>query len=206
MHKPIDAPDLTITSKYGKRKYKYLGKWIEDFHTGIDLIAKPRNNEAHIIAFEDGIVTKVNKTGTQYGKACYVRVKHSNGYYTLYYHEKSHSIKVNVGDKVKRGEILGTIGCTGQATGIHLHFQIDKGTNATSINPYDYIFKDKKLIPTYTKPDATIIWYTVKKGDNLSKIAKKYGTTWEKIYKDNKYTIGSNPNKIYPNQKLKIIK
>ena len=115
-------------------------------------------------------------------------------------------VLVNVGDKVKRGEILGTIGCTGQATGIHLHFQIDKGSNATSINPYDYIFKDKELVPAYTKPDATVIWYTVKKGDNLSKIAKKYGTTWQKIYKDNKYTIGSNPNKIYPNQKLKIVK
>lgn len=203
MHKPIDAPDLTITSKYGKRKYKYLGKYIEDFHTGIDLVAKPSNANAHILAFEDGTVTKVSKTGTQYGTACYIRLKHANGWYTLYYHLKSHSINLNVGDKVKRGAILGTIGKTGQATGVHLHFQIDKGSNASAIDPYDYVFKDKTLIP---KPETTTIIYVVKKGDNLSKIAKKYGTTWQKIYNDNKYTIGSNPNKIYPNQKLKIIK
>lgn len=46
--------------------------------------------------------------------------------------------------------------------------------------------------------------YTVKKGDNLSIIAKKYNTTWQKIYSLNKETIGSNPNIIRPGQVLKI--
>ena len=46
--------------------------------------------------------------------------------------------------------------------------------------------------------------YVVKRSDNLSKIAKKYGTTWQKIYNDNKNVIGNNPNLIYPNQKLVI--
>lgn len=48
--------------------------------------------------------------------------------------------------------------------------------------------------------------YTVKKGDNLTRIAAKYGMKWEKLYGDNRSTIGSNPNKIYPGQKLNIKK
>lgn len=46
--------------------------------------------------------------------------------------------------------------------------------------------------------------YVVKRGDTLSSIAKKYNTTWQEIYEDNKDVIGSNPNMIYPNQILRI--
>ncbi|MGQ9896470.1 MAG: LysM peptidoglycan-binding domain-containing protein [Acidobacteriota bacterium] len=45
--------------------------------------------------------------------------------------------------------------------------------------------------------------YTVKSGDTLSKIAAKYGTTWQKIYEHNRDTI-SNPDLIYPGQVIKI--
>ena len=46
--------------------------------------------------------------------------------------------------------------------------------------------------------------YTVKKGDTLTSIAKKYNTTWQKIYEDNKSVIGDNPNIIKPKMKLVI--
>ena len=46
--------------------------------------------------------------------------------------------------------------------------------------------------------------YVVKKGDTLSGIASKYGTTWQNLYKKNKAVIGSNPNKIYAGQVLSI--
>lgn len=52
----------------------------------------------------------------------------------------------------------------------------------------------------------TSLTYTVKRGDTLSGIASKYGTTWQKIYNDNKSVIGSNPNVIKPSQILKIQK
>lgn len=48
------------------------------------------------------------------------------------------------------------------------------------------------------------ITYVVKPGDNLSKIAKAYNTSWQKIYEDNKDVIGKNPNLIYVGQKLII--
>ena len=48
------------------------------------------------------------------------------------------------------------------------------------------------------------ISYIVQKDDNLSKIAKKYNTTWQELYKINKDIIGSNPNLIKVGQVLKI--
>ena len=145
MEIPIKTNKIIITSKYGNRQYYYKGKLVKNFHNGIDLVPSPCNNN-EILAFADGVVTSVQKTGVQYGTGCYVRIKHNNNLYTLYYHLKTNSICVNVGDKVKKGQKLGIIGTTGVSTGIHLHFQIDKGTSKTSINPYDYLFNNKKFI------------------------------------------------------------
>ena len=174
MNYPIKANKIKCTSNYGNRTYTYQGKKISDFHRGIDLIANPNNRNEEILAFEDGVVTGVQKTGRQYGTGCYVRIKHSNGYYTLYYHLKSGSIIVNKGDKVKKGQKIGIIGTTGQSTGIHLHFQIDKGTSSSSINPYDYVFNSKEF------PGKS------SESNNQSKVKRVYlpasATSW-RVYK-----------------------
>lgn len=60
--------------------------------------------------------------------------------------------------------------------------------------------------PVYAPSAPETTSYVVKKGDNLTRIAAKYGMKWEKLYGDNRSTIGSNPNKIYPGQKLNIKK
>lgn len=152
MISPIKANALSVTSYYGKRTYTYQGKKVTDFHNGIDLIANPRNNNAEIVAVEAGTVTGVQKTGEQYGTGCYVRIRHDNGLYTLYYHLRSGSIVVNKGDHVSKGQKLGIIGTTGVSTGIHLHFQIDRGSSSTSINPYDYVFNGKNIIDGGSTP------------------------------------------------------
>ena len=171
MKVPINSENIKITSRYGNRKYYYQGKLIKDFHNGIDLVPSPCNNN-EILAFADGVVTSMQKTGRQYKAGCYVRVKHNNGLYTLYYHLKSDTICVNVGDKVKKGQKLGIIGTTGKSTGIHLHFQIDKGSSKTSINPYDYLFKDKIFIeekaqdlPKVNKPNILLMVKKTIRGD-----------------------------------------
>lgn len=68
---------------------------------------------------------------------------------------------------------------------------------------YDY-----KVIQTRVneilKSDKKTVIYTVKKNDTLSKIAKKYNTTWQKIYEDNKSVIGDNPDIIQIGMKLEI--
>ena len=154
MQVPINSLKIKITSYYGNRKYYYQGKLVKDFHNGIDLVPSPCNNN-EILAFEDGIVISVHKTGVQYGKSCYVRIKHDNGFYTLYHHLKSGSVCVNLGDKVKKGQKLGIIGTTGRSTGIHLHFQIDKGSSNTSINPFDYLFGGKNFISDSQQEDLS---------------------------------------------------
>ena len=171
MKVPINSENIKITSRYGNRKYYYQGKLIKDFHNGIDLVPSPCNNN-EILAFADGVVTSMQKTGRQYATGCYVRIKHSNGLYTLYYHLKSGTICVNVGDKVKKGQKLGIIGTTGKSTGIHLHFQIDKGSSKTSINPYDYLFNDKIFIeekvqdiPKVNKPNILLMVKKTIRGD-----------------------------------------
>ena len=171
MKVPINSENIKITSRYGNRKYYYQGKLIKDFHNGIDLVPSPCNNN-EILAFADGVVTSMQKTGRQYGIGCHARIKHSNGFYTLYYHLKSGTICVNVGDKVKKGQKLGIIGTTGKSTGKHLHFQIDKGSSKTSINPYDYLFNDKIFIeekaqdiPKVNKPNILLMVKKTIRGD-----------------------------------------
>ena len=171
MKVPINSENIKITSYYGNRQYYYKGKLIKGFHNGIDIVPSPCNNN-EILAFADGVVTSMQKTGRQYKAGCYVRIKHSNGLYTLYYHLKSGSLCVNVGDKIVKGQKLGIIGTTGKSTGIHLHFQIDKGSSKTSINPYDYLFNNKIFIeekaqdiPKVNKPNILLMVKKTIRGD-----------------------------------------
>ena len=83
------------------------------------------------------------------------------------------------------------MGSTGHATGKHLHLGIKK--NNKWVDPEEYLKCEKKEK-----------YYIVKKGDNLSKIARKHKTTWQDIYARNKKIIGDNPNLIRIGQKLII--
>ena len=174
--KPINVNKLTVTSKFGKRTIVYQGKKETSYHKGIDLVPNPRNNNAEILAVADGTVTGTCTTGKQYGQACYVRIKHNNGYQTLYYHLKSNTICVKKGDKVKKGQKIGIIGATGKATGIHLHFQIDKGNSATAIDPYDYLFNGKAFELSSTGNDDFFTskgWFGLgDRHENIGKIAE----------------------------------
>ena len=198
MQVPINNGNIKITSNYGNRQYYYKGKLIKGFHNGIDIVPSPCNNN-EILAFADGVVTSVQKTGVQYGTGCYVRLKHNNGLYTLYYHLKSGSVCVNVGDKVRKGQKLGIIGTTGQSTGIHLHFQIDKGNSKTSINPYDYLFNGKEFMPEKQEEDlskysdeelAEMVWQG--KFGNGEERKKRLGSRYSTVQKLVNKGIGKN--------------
>ena len=141
--KPLDK--IEITSGYGKRTYTYNGKKITDFHHGVDIVGGKK-----IYATADGKVVKVVNKGEKGGTMCLVRIQHKD-YQSAYYHIKSGSARVKKGQWVKKGDWIATIGNTGKVTGTHLHFQIDKGTNATSINPTDYA-KGKKELEGLRKP------------------------------------------------------
>ncbi len=90
------------------------------------------------------------------------------------------------------------MGATGHATGKHLHFGIKK--NGKWVDPKPYLLKEV----SNNKNNSTEIIYVVKKGDNLTKIAARYNTTWQSIYNKNKELIGNNPNLIKVGWHLKI--
>lgn len=79
---------------------------------------------SNIFAAKDGIVVQ---SSYKYDNGEYVTVDHGNGYYTLYAHMVSGSRKVKVGDYVVKGQVIGSMGMTGAASGVHLHFAIWRG-------------------------------------------------------------------------------
>ena len=124
-----------MTSAYGNRTYKMNGQTINDFHQGIDLISA-RYGTDYIVAFDSGKVVYAGYNGG-YGNVVYI--DHGNGYQTRYAHQKC--LNVKVGDIVKKGDVLGYMGATGNVTGPHVHFEVR--INGNTVNPYDYVFNGK---------------------------------------------------------------
>ena len=113
------ATHTKITSKYGWRTWSNGTK---DFHTGID-IAGSGAYGTNILAANDGKVIYVKTTyvpNKGYGK--YLIIDHGGGYSTLYAHCSSISVKKE--QIVKRGDVIGKVGSTGNSTGPHIHFEI----------------------------------------------------------------------------------
>jgi murein DD-endopeptidase MepM/ murein hydrolase activator NlpD len=103
-----------IASPFGFRVHPILG--VRRMHTGVDLDAATGDP---IHAAEDGKVILAQTYGG-YGNA--VVIDHGGGMATLYAHQSK--LGVTVGQVVKRGEVIGYIGCTGLCTGPHLHFEV----------------------------------------------------------------------------------
>jgi murein DD-endopeptidase MepM/ murein hydrolase activator NlpD len=93
-----------------------------------------------IIASEDGIVKFIKEDSVKYGcsskyngKANYIVLSHEKEKKeTLYLHLKKNSMKkykIKVGQKVKKGQVIGEVGKSGFICGVHLHFQVQKKCN-----------------------------------------------------------------------------
>ena len=85
-------------------------------HQGVDFRA-PRGTK--VVATADGVVSFAGRSG-DYGRM--VVLDHGNGWETRYAH--LHRIKVDKGDRVRRGRTLGTVGESGKADGNHLHYEL----------------------------------------------------------------------------------
>jgi nucleoid-associated protein YgaU len=70
-------------------------------------------------------------------------------------------------------------------------------------NRIDPEYRSGDLVLNVTAPEATATTYTVQSGDNLTKIATRYGTSWQKIFEANRDKL-DNPDKIFPGQELVI--
>ena len=116
-------------------------------HKGIDLVGAGYTLD-NVVAHSDGTVVAVvsncnrntSKTGERiYGN--YVKIRHDNGMYTLYAHLRYGSVAVINGQRVTKGQVLGTMGNTGYSFGAHLHFEV-RGTNDVYIDPTNYVETD----------------------------------------------------------------
>ncbi len=129
---PVNNKDLKrLSSYYGYRTdpiYK-----VRKFHPGIDFSA-PTGTE--IYATGDGVVKQITHSRRGYGNR--LIIDHGFGYETAYAH--IHEFKVRKGQKVKRGQLIATVGNTGKSTAPHLHYEIMK--DGKRINPIYYFFND----------------------------------------------------------------
>ncbi len=116
-----------LTQKFRPKKHKPYRRR----HLGLDLAA---SKGTPIYAIDHGIVTYAGHGKTGYGRL--VVVTHLNKSYKSFYAHLSR-YKVNRGDVVKKGDLIGLMGRSGRATGGHLHFEIRKDQMA--VNPLDYL-------------------------------------------------------------------
>ncbi|MEK4434916.1 MULTISPECIES: M23 family metallopeptidase [Paenibacillus] len=120
-----------ITSSFGYRIHPIHGG--QTFHRGIDLVTEPWNGPVY--AFMEGTVRFAAEGATGSGFGGYgltVAVQDHRGCLHCYAHLSQ--IAVSVGQRVKRGQLLGNQGSTGQSTGPHVHYEIRK----TSTPSYGY--------------------------------------------------------------------
>lgn len=129
---PVSNKNLMrIASGFGYRIdpiYKIM-----NFHSGLDFTAP---TGTPIYATGDGVVSLSRYDNSGYGM--HVVINHGYGYQTLYGHMSR--MKVNAGQTVKRGDVIGYVGSTGKSTGPHCHYEVIKGGN--KIDPVNFFYND----------------------------------------------------------------
>ena len=124
---PMQPDVYHISSGYGYRDDP-MNPGTTKFHKGVDLAA---NGGTPILAAADGIVEVANSTDSWgYGWGYYIKIKHQDGYETLYAH--CSQIAVCKDEKVYAGQVIGYVGSTGNSTGPHLHFEVRKDGTVTN--------------------------------------------------------------------------
>ena len=102
-------------------------------HEGVDIIANSGN---FLYAVNDGVISKITVDHWLSGNA--LRLTMDNGTYFYYGHLREFAPGITVGTRVQAGQIIGTVGDTGETTVNHLHFEIHPG-GGDPINPYPFV-------------------------------------------------------------------
>lgn len=116
-----------ITSTFGYRNSPTAGA--SSYHKGIDIAAA---HGTPIVAAADGEVVTARYSSSA---GNYIMLYHGNSTYTVYMHNST--LKVSVGDMVKKGEVIAAMGSTGISTGSHLHFGVS--VNGSYVDPLKYV-------------------------------------------------------------------
>ncbi|MGB9599673.1 MAG: peptidoglycan DD-metalloendopeptidase family protein [Myxococcota bacterium] len=118
-----------VTSEFGFRYDPFTGE--KTFHKGLDIAT---SIGVPVLAPADGTVIS---TGFHSGLGNEIVIDHGLGIVTSYGH--LNEIKVKVGDRIIRGQVIGTVGNSGRSTGPHLHYEVI--VNGINVNPRKYIIE-----------------------------------------------------------------
>jgi len=150
---PVSNKDLKRTaSGFGLRIHPIYK--ISKFHSGMDFTA-PTGTEVY--ATGDGVISTVKSLRRELGN--HIIIDHGFGYQTVYAHLDGFNVKV--GQKVKRGDVIGFVGNTGLSTAPHLHYEVK--VNGRYVDPAMYYFND----------------LTADEYDRMIEIAMKSGQTFD---------------------------
>jgi murein DD-endopeptidase MepM/ murein hydrolase activator NlpD len=127
---PVANEDLRrMASGYGWRTDPFT-KTLK-MHHGMDFSAE---TGTAIYATGDGEVFRADTKSSGFGK--HIRIDHGYGYITIYAHLNDYN--VTVGQKVKRGDLIGYVGNTGRSQGPHLHYEVH--LNGKKLNPVNFYY------------------------------------------------------------------
>lgn len=205
-----EATPILLIDSMGSYHYPYIGRITSRYgprrgraHQGLDISLKTGDP---IYATFDGKV-RFSKAAGNYGNL--VIIRHNNGLETYYAHLSQRDVEV--GDWVVAGQQIGLGGSTGRSTGPHLHYEVRyKGQSfdperiidfssgnlrraelllkrrhfsiyAKYEQDFDAEVEVEKIEEAERKAAAAIQYHTVRSGDILGSIARKYGTTVTRI-------------------------
>lgn len=140
-----------IGSGYGWRMHPIEN--VRLFHFGIDI---PAPEGELVRAAGDGIVIQ-SYLSSSAGNT--IKIEHPNGYVTVYMHMLNRLVEK--GTTVKAGEVIGTVGSTGNVTGPHLHFEI-RSPGGSSVDPTD-CYNNSQYVNPYQSDAGGIpnwVWWT----------------------------------------------
>jgi hypothetical protein len=178
-----------------------IGRWVTDGVTAsvagsldggtIDVLAAAAGKVINVVDdCTPGIYDCDKLDKIQDPKACQVDIDHGNGYVTTYLHFAADTFKVEVGDDVSQGQVLGKMGNTGRSCGAHLRFQVSTYTDSAVgdggiVRTYDGKKTNKRLQGVTLEG---VQWVKYEAG-------KYYRSTngFEYDPKDNPYACGDKP-------------
>lgn len=186
----LPTTNTRITDVFGYRPRR------RRVHNGLDI--KVYIGDTIRSAF-DGKVRIVKNQGRRRGYGKYIVIRHDNGLETVYGHLSKQLVKED--QLVKAGEVIGLGGNTGRSTGSHLHFEtrfLGIPLNPALIfnfekqdivaDSYTFVKKNKKAKTAAAVASGEGLFYKVRKGDTLGKIAIRQGTTVSRLCKLNGIT------------------
>jgi murein DD-endopeptidase MepM/ murein hydrolase activator NlpD len=147
----IDWIKLDDEGRYANGSGDQINDW---YGYGADVLAVA---DARVAATRDNVeeskIVKHERHKLEDANGNYVALDLGNGYFAFYEHLKPGSVRVKSGDKVQRGQVIASLGFTGDSTGPHLHFHVADRNSPLAAEGVPYLFKSFTVIGSYISMD-----------------------------------------------------